>query len=160
MSTALYRKLATLTDEDAAKCLNGLLHGLTIEKQDYARLLDTPEDMGKVIRAAGDNKIQPAQFENISAEDQSRAIRVLLLDLADDEQFGPQVEAWIDGARDTLLVPLAVPLILAGIVLVLSTHIEIEYKNEDGKKKFSFKLTKPSSSEKIIGKFFGLFGGA
>ena len=158
MSTTLYRKLAILTDEDAVKCLNGLLHGLTIEKPEYARLLGSPEDLEKIIQTAGDGKIQPERVRVISPEEQSRAIRILLIELADHEKFGPELEAWIDGARETMLLPLAVPLVLAGIVLVLSTDIEVEYKHEDGKRRFGFKLKKSATSEKILGKFFGLFG--
>jgi len=157
VSTTLLRKLAILTDEDAEKCLNGLLHGLTLEKPEYARLLGSTEDMEKVVEAAAEKRIQPERVETITPEERSRAIRVLLVELADHEKFGPEIETWIDGSRETMLVPLAVPLVLAGIVLVLSIDIEIEYKNEDGKKKFGFKLKKSATSEKILGKFFGLF---
>jgi hypothetical protein len=160
MSTPILRKLAVLTDNDCEKCLNGLLHGLSLEKPEYARLLASPEDIQQVIRAAGENKIQPDNLNPTSPEEQSRAIRVLLVELADHDQFTREMEAWIDGARETMLVPLAVPLVLAGIVLVLSTDFQIEYKNEDGKKKFGFQLKKSPTSEKILGKFFGLFGGA
>ncbi|MGZ5483202.1 MAG: hypothetical protein ACXWID_14595 [Pyrinomonadaceae bacterium] len=158
MSTALIRKLAILTDEDAEKCLNGLLHGLTLEKPEYARLLGSTEDIKKVVKAAADDKIQAERVEAITSEERSKAIRILLVELADHETFEIEMEAWIDGARETMLVPIAVPLVLAGIVLVLSIDIEIEYKNEDGKKKFGFKLKKSRTSEKILGKFFGLFG--
>lgn len=158
MSTNLHRKLALLTDEECAKCLNGLLQGLSIEKEDFGRLLETPDDIKSVIDEAGENKISSANLENISQEDQSKALRVLLVELGDTAEYGPAIDAWTDSARDTLLVPLAVPLVLAGIVLVLSTDIKIEYKNEDGKKKFHFKLEKSPTTEKILSKFFGLFG--
>lgn len=159
MSSKLDRKLALLTDEEATKCLNGLLHGLSIEKEEFARLLQTPEDMEAVIQEAVENKISPAKLENFSEKERSKAIRMLLVELGDSEEFGHPMEAWIDGARETMLVPLAVPLVLAGIVLVLSTDIKIEYQNEDGKKKLHFKLEKSATTEKILGKFFGLFGG-
>jgi hypothetical protein len=159
MSITVHRKLALLTDEEAIKCINGLLHGLSIEREEFARLLQTPEDMKTVIQEAAENKISPIKLENISEEERSKAIRVLLVELADSDEFGRPMEAWIDGARETMLVPLAVPLVLAGIVLVLSTDIKIEYQNEDGKKKLHFKLEKSATTEKILGKFFGLFDG-
>lgn len=158
MNISLQKKLESLTDEEAANCLNVLLHGLTIENQDFARLLETREDLQTVIQAAADNQTQSTMVENLSAAEQAKAVRLLLLELSDRELFGSEMEAWIDGGRQTLLVPLAVPLVLAGIVLVLSTDIKIEYKNEDGKKKFVFKLQKSATSEKILSKFFGLFG--
>jgi hypothetical protein len=157
VSATLDRKLALLTDEEAGNCLTGLLHGLSIEKDEFARLLQTPEDIKTVIQTA-ESKVSPATLENISLEEQSKAIRVLLVELGDTAEFRPAIEAWVDGARDTMLVPLAVPLVLAGIVLVLSTDVKIEYKNEDGKKKFHFKIEKSPTTEKILGKFFGLFG--
>jgi hypothetical protein len=159
MSITIHRKLALLTDEEVTKCLNGLLHGLSVEQEEFARLLQTPEDMKTVIQVAAENTISQAKLENISEEDRSKAIRVLLVELGDTEEFGRPMEAWIDGARETMLVPLAVPLVLAGIVLVLSTDIKIEYQNEDGKKKLHFKLEKSAITEKILGKFFGLFAG-
>jgi hypothetical protein len=157
-TTTLDRKLALLTDEEVSKCLTGLLHGLTIEKDDFARLLETPEEVKKVIRKA-ESQVSPATLENISPEEQSKAIRVLLVELGDTAEFRPGIEAWLEGGRDTMLIPLAVPLVLAGIVLVLSTDIKFEYKNEDGKKKVDFTIKKSPTSEKILGKFFGLFRG-
>lgn len=153
MTTTLYRKLAVLTDEDAERCLNGLLHGLTIETPDYSRLLESTADMETVLQAAG----VPDKLRTLTPADRSRAIRILLTELADHDKFGPELEAWIEGERETMLVPLAVPLVLAGIVLVLSIDINVEYRIEDGKKKFAFELKKSSTSEKILGKFFGLF---
>lgn len=159
MSTTLQRDLALLTDEEATKCLDALIHGLSIEKEDFGRLLQTPEDIRTVVHDAAENKLLPANLENISPEDRSKAIRLLLVELGDTEEFSPSIEAWIKGRRETMLVPLAVPLVLAGIVLVLSTDIKIEYQNEDGKKKFHFKLEKSATTEKILSKFFGLFSG-
>lgn len=159
MNESLRTKLASLTDEEVSNCLSGLLHGLTIENQDFARLLETPEEMEKVVKEAADNKVEAAQLETSSLEQQAQARRLLLGELAELKEFEGPIEAWIDGARPTMLVPLAVPLVLAGIVLVLSTDIHIEYKKENGKKKIHFELRKSKTSEKILKKFFGLFGG-
>jgi hypothetical protein len=154
--SAIYRKLALLTDEEATKCLNGLVRGLTIEKPEYGRLLDSPKDMEKIINTESGG-IQSKKIDAMSPQQQVRAIRVLLTELADHEKFGPQLEAWIDGARDTMLIPLAVPLALAGIIFVLSVDLKIEYKKENGKRTFDFSLKKSPTSEKILEKFFGLF---
>lgn len=152
----IYRKLALLTDDEAGKCLNGLLHGLTIEKPEYGRLLASPKDMENIINTEGGG-IQSEQIDTMNSQQQAKAIRLLLTELADNEKFGPQLEAWIDGARDTMLIPLAVPLVLAGIIFVLSVDLKIEYKKENGKRTFDFSLKKSPTSEKILEKFFGLF---
>jgi hypothetical protein len=158
MHTTLYQKLALLTDEEAERCIEGLLEGLRIENDEYAKLLGSPADIEQLVQAAaGEAGTTTATISQSTPQQQSKAIRVLLTELAEHEKFGPELEAWIDGARMTMFEPVTTALVLTGIVLVLSTDVKIEYKKENGKRKFAFALKKSPTSEKILEKFFGLF---
>jgi hypothetical protein len=60
--------------------------------------------------------------------------------------------------RSLHLEPVTTALVLAGIIFLLSTRINIEYENQDGKKTLKVKVEKPKTSEKLLEKFFPLFG--
>jgi hypothetical protein len=155
MSEAIYRKIALLTDDEAESCINGLLKGLTIENPDYARLLQSPSDMKKVIAAAAtETGVSVAEVKDIEPQQGPKAVRHILLELADDQKFGLKVEAWIDGARPSLIEPVTTALVLAGIILALSANIDVGYKKKDG---FWFNIKKKPTSDSLLKKFFGLF---
>lgn len=159
MSENLYRKIALLTDAEAEDCIHGLLKGLTIENREYARLLQSPSDMEEVIKAAAVSAgVSSPEVKAIDQPAGVKVVRETLLELADDENFGPRVEAWIDGARPSLLEPVTTAVVLAGIILALSADVDVGYKNVDGKKSFWFNLKKKPTSDGLLKKFFGLFG--
>lgn len=158
MSENLYRKIALLTDAEAEDCINGLLKGLTIQNRDYARLLQSPSDMEEVIKAAAERAgVSSADVKAVDQPVGVKVVRETLLELADDRNFAPQLEAWIDGARPSLLEPVTSALMLAGIILVLSANVDVGYKNVDGKKSFWFNIKKKPTSDSLLKKFFGLF---
>jgi hypothetical protein len=154
----LYRELALLTDEEAKLCLNGLLKGLTIRNENYERLLKSSDEMVELIKA--DAQAQAAVAEKllgVEPRQEATAVRVILVELAAEEELGPKLKALLEGARPTLLDPITISLVLGGIVLVLSTSAEIGYENENGKRKFKFHLKRTGSTEKLLGKFFSIF---
>jgi hypothetical protein len=159
MNTALYRKLALLTDSEAELCLNGLLKGLTIREPTYSSVLLVPNEMLTIIRefASAAEVEAPREIIETTPENRSQAVRMLLAEIADDNDLAPRLENWIDGARPKLLEPVTVALVLAGIVLVLSTHINIEYDRKDGKSDLKVKIEKKPTDKSILGKFFNLF---
>jgi hypothetical protein len=154
----LYRELALLTDDEAKLCLNGLLKGLTIRNEDYESLLKSSDEMVELIKA--DAKTQAAAADKLlglAPRQEATAVRVILVELAADEELGPKLKALLEGARPTLLDPITISLVLGGIILVLSTSVEVGYEKENGKRKFKFHLKREGTSEKLLEKFFGIF---
>jgi hypothetical protein len=109
------------------------------------------------MQAAGGSHVGYAELAGIDAnpERQARAVRALLLLMAEDEALRPRLQAALTaGVSREITTALA----LAGIVLALSTNIEIAFDNVGGKKRFHFKLERKPTTEALLGKFFALFG--
>lgn len=158
MDTNLYQQLVLLTDSEAKSCLNGLLHGFTIRHPEHAKLINDPAQMVEVIRGADvESKNVPSNVEGIVLKEDPKAIRLILLQAAEDEELGPKLKAFIESKRPTLLEPVTSALVLAGIILVLSTRVEIKYEKENGKTHVKVHVEKSSTSNKLLEKFFGFF---
>jgi hypothetical protein len=154
----LNEQLAILTDAEAELCLHGLLKGLTVLDAKYQRLLGTPNDIAAVIeQAAAQNGISISKAIELTPGQRPKAVRMLLADIAADPQLSPRLEAWFKTSRPTLLEPVTSSLVLAGIVLVLSTHIKIEYEGAGSKKKLKIKVEKKPTAGKLLAKFAGFF---
>jgi len=158
VSTSLYQKLALLTDAEAEQCLNGVLKGLMVAQPEYADLLSAPDQMAQVVQAAAADAGQAAlQIGEVTSPERPKAIRAILAELAEDPALNPRLEAWLNTARPTLLDPVTSALVLAGIIMVLSTHIRVEYEDKGGKKHLRVKVEKKPTADKIMTKFFGFF---
>lgn len=158
MESQLYRKLALLTDNEAELCLNNLLNGLTIRHPEYLSLLTSPAKMAEALNSTPAGEANTSvRIDEPSPQERPAAIRLILSEIAEDEELGPKLEAVIDNQRNTLLEPVTTAVVLAGIIMALSTSVEIEYGNEDGKRKFKLKIVKPTTTEKLLGKFFRIF---
>jgi len=154
----LYQRLALLTDAEAELCLNGILKGLAAMNQKYAELLASPEDMAIVIQTAASHiGQQVTNIGEVTPQERPKAIRIILAEVAEDPVLSPRLEAWLNTVRPKLLEPVTSALILAGITFLLSTHIDIEYENQNGKKKLKVKVEKKPTAEKILRKFFSFF---
>ncbi len=155
MESQLHRKLALLTDNEAEQCLNNLVNGLTIRSPEYLSLLQSPEKMAEVITSDPAGDLNTAiQIDEPAPQKRPAAIRLILSEIAGNEELSPRLEAVIDNRRNTLLEPVTTALVLAGIVLVLSTSVEVEYENEDGKRNLKVKVVKPTIKQNLLEKFF------
>lgn len=165
-------KIGQLSQDELERCLNILIKSAIERKpalkeaitnskhesEEIAELLaDITDQSGKSALGLGENNL-----ENIKENDNSKyteALRTILTTLVEeDEEMSKRVEAALK-QQQQLIEPVTTALVLAGIVVALSTAVDISYENEDGKKKFKIKITKPSVNESILGKFFGIFGG-
>lgn len=157
------QEIALRTDAEIEACLQGVFNGLAAQKEAYKRLATSPDDMKAVITAALGAAALPALPEG-DAEDakeaRARALRALLVEMAESPELRPRVEAQIARKRDMRFDPITSAILLAGIVMVLSTHIEIEYKNEGGKKNLLVKVVKKPTDGSVLARFFDLFKGA
>lgn len=159
MENNLQQKIAGLTDEEVEQCLNGLLNGLMVRNPEYERLLTSPQDMTEVVQVAAEGVgVAPEQIIEAGSQNQHESMRLILIELAGTEEFGPKIEAWIDNERNTLLEPVTTALVLGGIIFALSSSIHFEYENVNGKKKLKVSFSKKPTSESLLKKFFGLFG--
>jgi hypothetical protein len=154
----LYQRLTQLTDAEAELCLNGVLKGLVEMQPIYADLLASPQEMATIIRTvASGNEQAHSMVGEPTPQDRPKAIRVILTEIAEDPTLSPRLEAWLNTARPKLLDPVTSALVLAGIILLLSTHVNIEYEDQNGKKKFKVKVEKKPTDNKILEKFFNFF---
>ncbi len=158
MNMNLNKQLALMSDADAEICLNGILKGLITVQPLYAELLNSPGEMEKIVgMAAPGFKQSFSKLKEVITQEQPRAIRVLLIEMAEDPSLSVRLEAWLKTARPKLLEPVTSALVLAGIIMVLSAHINIEYENNDGKKHLKVKVEKNPTTSKILEKFFTFF---
>jgi len=79
-------------------------------------------------------------------------MRAILQEAANDPALAPRIEAWLTGSRKLLFEPITTTLILAGIVVVLSTSVKIEYENKDGKKHLKVSVDKKATPASLIKK--------
>ncbi len=93
----------------------------------------------------------------IAPERRPKAIRAVLLEMAGDPSLRLRLEAAIEGYRPKLIEPVTTSLALAGIVMLLSTHVKVDYENKNGKKSLAVHVEKKPTATSILSKFFGFF---
>ncbi len=155
----LYHKLALLTDNEAKICLNGVLKGLIALQPQYEALFASENQMQTVIEQITSEvgRSSSSAIDIIKDQDESKAIRLILTEIAENPEMNPRLEAWFSTARPKLLEPVTSALVIAGLILILSTGITIEYENQGGKKNLKVKVEKKATSSKILEKFFDFF---
>ncbi len=154
----LYQKLALLTDAEVELCLNGLLKGLTVSEARFEQLLASPKDMSTVIRSVASEMGESLrQVREIAPAERPGAIRLILVEIAENPALSPRLEAWFRTARPKLLEPVTSAVVLAGIILALSTHVEFDYEASNGKKRLKVKVEKRPTALKILEKFWQFF---
>lgn len=156
----VFRELALMTDAEAEICLQGVMKGYAAVDPEFEALAPQPAQLREVLRSIADavGGSGSAMSEPSPAE-RPRAVRMVLVEMASEPKLRPRIEAWIGGSRDTLIEPITSALVLAGIVLVLSTSVDFKYETKDGKKHFKIEIRRKPTTENLLGKFFGLFGG-
>ena len=78
-TTELYQRLALLTDAEAERCLNGILHSLAARNPKYKQLLASPNEMARVVESAASQLGRTlANIGEISPQERPKAIRVIL----------------------------------------------------------------------------------
>jgi hypothetical protein len=152
----LSREIAVLTDPEAKNCLNGVLKGLAVSKQDLEALYASPEGMVNLLQQVGaEVSLADPGWEKLAARDDAKLLRTVLVEIAAQPELAPRISAWLKTNRPTLLEPVSTALVLAGIMALLQTEIEFAAGVKDGKKHFTFKLHKKPTTAKLL----RLFGG-
>jgi hypothetical protein len=147
------RELALRTDAEIQQVLNRMIKGAGELDPSLAALMASPDEMKKFV--SEQSGTSSSSFELGQDPHAARAVLVLV---AEDASLSPALEASLKHDRETR-DPITAALVLAGIVLVLSTSFEVDYSSSNGKRNFSFKIKKTATPTSIIKKFFGILGG-
>jgi|EndMetStandDraft_5_1072996.scaffolds.fasta_scaffold32366_2 hypothetical protein len=153
----VHNKIASLTDSEVHDVLNRVVTGFAVRDRHHIPVNDTKvlTSILNQISDAADTPITPRVDRDL--RDLAAIERELLNEMMHDEKLRPYVEGAIKADRSVLLDPITTALVMAGIVFVLGTKINIEITKKDGKAEYSVKLERTETSENIIAKFFALF---
>ena len=146
--------LALATDDDAKRALDVLLKGLSVQQPALAPYLNDEQTLQSIVQDAAPN--EAAQVTSLEQGD-PRAIRALLMQLATSDRADAVAAALTQ--RQKLIEPVTTAVVLAGIVLLLSTSFSVEFENVDGKKKLKVNVAKKETTEGLLARFFDLFKG-
>jgi hypothetical protein len=94
------------------------------------------------------------QLAGVNANDPLLVRQILQL-MASDKSFGEQLEGCL-GRRKTLIEPVTTALVMAGLIILLSTHVKISYENKNGEKNLKVSVDKPSAPKELIKKVLGV----
>jgi hypothetical protein len=153
------RELALLTDAEAEKALQGLLNGLQERDPAYARILNSDEVADtyftQLVKAT-DQASQAAVQQQLAAARQAppaKAVRGLLVQATDNPELRQRLEDWLSAGRPSLFEPVTLALVAAGIVLVLSTSVEVDFKqDETGKRSLHVNVKRDATPNDTIKK--------
>jgi len=149
-------KIVGLSDEDAETALNRLLVGLDITSPKFHSLLadSNASDLENVIKSVA---LQIGESAPILSEtqikDRGGAIRQVLLEASNNASLESNIHGALASNRKTLFDPITGALVLAGIVVVLSTEAEVDYTEG----KLHVHVHRKASTEALIKKFFAFF---
>ena len=153
----LHEEIAKLNDFEAERCLNVLVKQIAEADPELREILISPTLAAEAIQSVG-AQTGAGSLSEAAIKDRPGAIRAILQEAAKDPTLAARLEAWLSGPRALLLGPITTTLILAGVVVALSTHVKIEYENKGGKKHFKIKVEKKASSSSIIKKVLSFAG--
>jgi hypothetical protein len=151
------RKIALLTDAEVKSCLNGILKGLAVSRQNLEALFASTNGMVDLLRQVGaEVDLADPGWEKIAAHDDAKLLRMVLVEMSERPELAPRVSAWLESSRPKLLEPVTTALVLAGIIALLQTEVEIARGEKNGKKYFTWKLHKKPTTAKLLQLFAGL----
>jgi hypothetical protein len=151
-------QLASLTDHEARQCLDRIVSAMNATNPDLQ--LTSPNELGDILKdiavSHGNLPFTPRRDAELS--DTPKAVRLVLLEFLEDPNLRARLEAALRSDRPTLIDPITGALVMAGIIVVLTTRFNLKYKRgKEGKPEIEASVGRDASSEGIIKKFFGLF---
>jgi hypothetical protein len=151
------REIAVLTDPEVKDCLNGVLKGLAVSQQNLETLYASPQGMVDLLRQVGaEVSLADPGWEKLAARDDAKLLRTVLVEIAEQPALSPRVSAWLKSTRPKLLEPVTTALVLAGIVALLQTDMEVAAGVKHGEQHFIFRLHKKPTTAKLLQLFVGL----
>jgi hypothetical protein len=147
----LHEQITKLNDIEAERCLNMLVKQVAEANPDLQSVLSSPTLAAEAVQRVG-AQTGAESLSEAAIKNRPGAIRAILQEASNDPVLAPRLEAWLSGPRKLLFEPITTTLILAGVVVLLSTHVKIEYEQKDGKKHIKVAVEKKGSSQSIIQK--------
>lgn len=156
----LERKLSELSDEEAEQALQALLKNLVTLEPEYEVVITSPARMQAFLReASAEVEIAPRPVGEPEPEVRARVVRAALAEAAADPELRASLENYLEHKRDLLLEPVTTAIVLASIVLVLSTHVKLDIRHKHGQAaEWQLKIEKKPTAESLLKKFFGILG--
>lgn len=145
-------RLALATDEDIDRALKVMMKGLTIERKEIDDLVSDEKAFRKEMARALPASVK---LETSAKGREVQLLRAIAVDLAGNRALAARLDKALSQGKK-LIEPVTTLLVLAGIVMVLSTNIEFEHSNKGGKRSTKIVLRKKSTSDAILKKFFDL----
>ena len=155
-TSELYRELALLNDEEAKRCLEGVLATFAPKNPKLRKFYATEKAVANSIAQAAQLAMLGDKVPHLSekaVKNQATAIRAILVEMASDKHRKKDLDNCLTKKRNTLFDPITAALVLAGIVFVLELDIEVEIKNG----KVSGRVKKAPTNKTLLEKFFSLF---
>lgn len=155
--TDTLKRLEAITDEQAFDTLSRVVEGYAIEFPDT--MIVKEEDTKRVLTLVGeqvDVSVDPKLDSQLS--NASKSARNILERLAETESGAERVGGALDRLEDARIEPVTMALIMAGIVLVLETEVDLKVSRKDGKTDFDISISKKPTDKSIISKIFSVFG--
>lgn len=150
-------ELASLTDMEAAQCLNRILSGIKSKRKDIP--VTSPNELSNILSAVAaktGRALTPKIDEKLS--NREKAVRVVLIEFLDEPDLKKLLERALASNRRVLVEPITTALVMAGIILVLKTRTHFKFKRDkNGKWEAEGSIDAKPSSEGLLKKFFGLF---
>jgi hypothetical protein len=151
-------RIGQLSDREVEACLQGVLKGFVTRSPEYASVIRSSDEISALLRSiAGQVGDLSHTFPDDAAVKDPRILKLTLGELASDSVTGPWVTAWLDGNRPTLLEPITTAIVLASIVMLLSTHAKVEFEKRNGKTSIKVHVEKKPTAKAILARFFKLF---
>ena len=153
----VYRTLASLTDDEAEKCLAGVVEGVSIQEPGFRELIAAPASLSSVLEdlhATG----QSISLSEHTLANKPKAIRAVLLELTDQADTRLRIERFVVEYRKQLVEPVTTAIVTSGIVMLLSTRFGFEYERSGGKTRLKLSAEKKPTADAIVSKFLKYFG--
>jgi hypothetical protein len=77
--------------------------------------------------------------------------------MAKRDDLAPVVEGALHNLREKLIEPVTSAIVLAGIVLILSTEVKAKFVQGDGQRRWEIDVEKKAVTAEILSKFFEVF---
>jgi hypothetical protein len=147
--------IANLTDDQATKCLNCMLKDFAEREGDLAQVITS--DAPAAITTIASRVLDDADAERLGSirPDDPRMVKLILRLMAGDKRFAERLDGCL-ARRDTLIEPITTAIVMAGLVILLSTHVKISYENKQGKKHLKVFFEKTSTPKEILKKILGV----
>lgn len=150
-NSQLHAEINALSAPEAKEVLNTVV-GEFVDRQETDAIVDEMELRRVLTEMATISGFTMPHSEGLSKEEEDRAIKTILLALADAPSMKPALRGALEKGGTSRSLTAA--LVLAGITLVLTTKFDYEIEKKDRQKPtWKFKMSRTTTTETFLKKF-------